>query len=255
MNSKKCTKCGNEKPLTEFYKRTSSRDGLCFICKTCASKYRAQNRENILKKQAEYRAENKEKLAKRSAEYRAENRENILKKRAKYRAENRENILKKQAEYRAENRENILKKRAEYRKNNPEKMNEYKRKWRKKKLIQDPEFFKKQLSQAVAAQISCIYRIKNLINGKVYVGETISKKRRWIVHKSRLRGGYHRNHYLQEEYDKYGEEVFTFEILEELENDTSKDEMLDRESYHIQRLLSEGVELYNHKKPDRGKEQ
>lgn len=214
MNSKKCTKCGIEKPLTEFYKRTSSRDGLDFICKTCASK-----------RSAKYRAQNKEKLAQHYAEYRAEN------------------------------RENIRKKQAEYRKNNPEKVNESMRKWRKKKRIQDPEFFKKQLSQAVEVQISCIYRIKNLINGKVYVGETISNKRRWMMHKSQLRGGYHGNHYLQEEYDKYGEEVFTFEILEELENDTSKDEMLDRESYHIQRLLSEGVELYNHEKPDRGEEQ
>jgi hypothetical protein len=233
MNSKKCTKCGIEKPLTEFYKRTSSRDGLDFICKTCSSK-----------KSAKYRAQNKEKLAQYNTEYRAENRENILKKQAEYRKNNPEKV-----------NESMRKWRKKKRIQDPEKVNESTRKWREKKRIQDPEFFKKQLSQEVDSQISCIYRIKNLINGKVYVGQTISNKRRWMMHKSQLRGGYHGNHYLQDEFNKYGEEVFVFDILEKLEKDISKDEMLDRESCHIQMLLSEGVELYNHEKPDRGEEQ
>lgn len=35
METKKCTKCGRELPLTEFYKRALSPDGLRLWCKDC----------------------------------------------------------------------------------------------------------------------------------------------------------------------------------------------------------------------------
>ena len=32
---KRCTKCGEEKPASEFYKNRRSKDGLCSRCKAC----------------------------------------------------------------------------------------------------------------------------------------------------------------------------------------------------------------------------
>lgn len=32
---KKCTKCGVEKPTTDFYKQTAAKDGLRYRCKKC----------------------------------------------------------------------------------------------------------------------------------------------------------------------------------------------------------------------------
>jgi len=46
---KKCSKCGEEKPLSEFYKNVDARDGFRKDCKVCASlvrkKYYQDNRE------------------------------------------------------------------------------------------------------------------------------------------------------------------------------------------------------------------
>lgn len=38
MESKKCTKCGEVKLFSEFYKRASTLDGLTYYCKVCATK-------------------------------------------------------------------------------------------------------------------------------------------------------------------------------------------------------------------------
>ncbi|GAH40943.1 unnamed protein product, partial [marine sediment metagenome] len=38
MQTKRCTKCGEEKPLTEFHKNKYNKDGLTYSCKACRQK-------------------------------------------------------------------------------------------------------------------------------------------------------------------------------------------------------------------------
>ena len=38
---KECTKCGETKPLTEFSKSKSTRDGIMYVCKLCCNDYGA----------------------------------------------------------------------------------------------------------------------------------------------------------------------------------------------------------------------
>lgn len=60
-----------------------------------------------------------------------------------------------------------------------------------------------------------IYKIENLVNGKVYIGQTVqSPKRRESAHKRNLRKGIHDNDFLQKAWNKYGEENFKFSIVE-----------------------------------------
>jgi NAD-dependent SIR2 family protein deacetylase len=49
--TKKCTTCGRELPVSEFYKNAKSKDGLQSKCKSCMSEYnRAYNRTEHLNK-------------------------------------------------------------------------------------------------------------------------------------------------------------------------------------------------------------
>ena len=77
----------------------------------------------------------------------------------------------------------------------------------------------------------CIYQIRNLINGKVYVGQTVNESRRKANHLFLLRMNKHHSIKLKNAYNKYGEKNFIFEILEEC----SKEELNDRELYYIQK--------------------
>lgn len=55
-----------------------------------------------------------------------------------------------------------------------------------------------------------IYKIENLINGKIYIGQSIHIERRWSEHKRNLK-----NHPLYNDLFKYGIENFSFDVLEE----------------------------------------
>lgn len=58
-----------------------------------------------------------------------------------------------------------------------------------------------------------IYKITNLINGKFYIGSTVSIKRRFCTHKHQLNKRIHHNKHLQHSWNIYGENKFQFELL------------------------------------------
>jgi group I intron endonuclease len=63
--------------------------------------------------------------------------------------------------------------------------------------------------------ISGIYKITNTVNNKIYIGCASNIRTRINGHLYDLRRGMHKNSYLQKAWNKYGEEVFIFEIVEE----------------------------------------
>lgn len=58
-----------------------------------------------------------------------------------------------------------------------------------------------------------IYRIRNLTNGKCYIGQTSNLKTRRSQHWSTLRTGHHANPRLQAAWNKHGEASFVFETI------------------------------------------
>lgn len=83
-----------------------------------------------------------------------------------------------------------------------------------------------------------IYKIINQINGKLYVGATTRPfDERWWKHKSDLRKHRHGNIHLQRAWNKYGETVFRFEIVEEMENPTPR-LLAEKEEFHAKILGS-----------------
>lgn len=83
-------------------------------------------------------------------------------------------------------------------------------------------------------KISGIYRILNAATDKVYIGSSVDVKRRFTDHKLALRHKTHHSVHLQRAWDKYGEDSFLFEVVEEC----SKEILIDREKWWIENLLA-----------------
>lgn len=60
---------------------------------------------------------------------------------------------------------------------------------------------------------SGIYKIRNLLTNKVYIGSTENLEKRRRSHFSSLKSGTHKNKKLQRSYDKHGKEAFVFEVI------------------------------------------
>lgn len=87
------------------------------------------------------------------------------------------------------------------------------------------------------------YQIKNIINGKRYIGKSTNIKNRWQQHRSDLRAGRHHNKQLQNEWNTYGEDNFLMELLFECsDNDT----LNEKEKYYIEKFNTTNSEYgYN----------
>ena len=70
-----------------------------------------------------------------------------------------------------------------------------------------------------------IYMIMNLVNGKFYIGSSKNIKNRFWGHKGSLNNNRHHSSLLQRAWNKYGEENFIFEILE----NCLEEKLLERE--------------------------
>lgn len=63
-------------------------------------------------------------------------------------------------------------------------------------------------------KICGIYKIENMINHKLYIGQSTDVQKRWIGHRYELNKGVHINRHLQGAWNKYGGDVFVFSIVE-----------------------------------------
>lgn len=93
------------------------------------------------------------------------------------------------------------------------------------------------MADAIIADIegSGIYQIRNLVNGKRYVGSAKCFRKRWAEHRSGLRRSKHPNRKLMRSWAKNGAESFVFEIIEFCALDT----LIKREQHWIDSLAPE----------------
>ena len=87
-----------------------------------------------------------------------------------------------------------------------------------------------------------IYKIVNEVSGKYYVGSSKSTRERWADHRALLSQGKHDNPFLQNAYNKYGKESFTFEFVEEVLG--GEGARLDQEQVYLDEGFALGI-LYN----------
>lgn len=81
-----------------------------------------------------------------------------------------------------------------------------------------------------------IYKITNLKNGKFYIGSSSNIMRRWQEHCSLIEKKKHYNHLLQDAFDKYGFENFSFNVIRAMPKDTTKEKLLKEEQRYLNEL-------------------
>jgi group I intron endonuclease len=114
-----------------------------------------------------------------------------------------------------------------------------------KKTIKD------QYKQAV--QPMGIYQIKNLANGKIFIGTSKNLPGKINSHRFQLKMGSHMNKVLQAEFTNFGEKNFSFEVLDNLDpqDDPAYDYSLDLEVLEkmwLEKLQPFGERGYHKKK-------
>lgn len=123
---KQCTKCKQEKQLSEFYKDKSKKSGYSSYCKACQKVYddSRKNDEERNKRKREQRKQyyknNKEKEDKRNSEYYYKHKEQCLEVSKQYYKNNHERCLKQAKQYRINNPDKL--------KEQQEKVREYRQK-------------------------------------------------------------------------------------------------------------------------------
>ena len=98
-------------------------------------------------------------------------------------------------------------------------------------------------------KICGVYLIKNNLNGKCYVGSSSNIMKRWNEHK-RLSTWEKYNNDLYKDFQEYGLDNFSFEVLEKCD----ESELFQRERYYIE-TLGTIVNGYNKMIPFRPKEE
>ena len=85
----------------------------------------------------------------------------------------------------------------------------------------------------IKGDVAGVYVIRNNVSGRIYVGSSIKIKKRWKHHLNGLRKGTNPSPYLQKSWTKHGEEAFSFEVIEEVQNIS---ELIPREQFWIDHL-------------------
>ena len=64
-----------------------------------------------------------------------------------------------------------------------------------------------------------VYKIECIVDGRFYIGASINAHKRHLEHFNDLRKRKHHNIFLQRAFDKYGEDSFTYKVLEEFQEE------------------------------------
>ncbi|MDD4489658.1 MAG: GIY-YIG nuclease family protein [Paludibacter sp.] len=67
-----------------------------------------------------------------------------------------------------------------------------------------------------------VFQIKNNINGKIFIGSSLDLKAIWFAQKLQLDMGMHQNSELQKDWNEFGSENFSYEILDEIKKSEDK---------------------------------
>ena len=162
MNTKKCSKCGEVKKLSDFRDDLRGDQQKRYRCIACdalyAKQYREKNKSKIQQRAKEYRENNKEKLLTYMKQWRGDSKDRIK----TYREVNKEKISAEMRKYRQTHQEQLRNLNTEWLRKNPEKVQEYrKRAW--EKTGRD----RQRRKQAARRATDPTYKLKSLLSNRI----------------------------------------------------------------------------------------
>lgn len=143
--TKTCTKCGEEKEVTEFHKCSKVKSGYRSCCKKCRKMYQTLS---------------KEKIKQYGKGYREKRRDTILKKKREYYENNKDTLLERQKEYYEYNKQLIRATRKKYVENNRAKVNHNAKLYKLRKRNAAPSW----LSGPQLAHIKRTYKLREIVS-------------------------------------------------------------------------------------------
>jgi group I intron endonuclease len=96
-----------------------------------------------------------------------------------------------------------------------------------------------------------VFQIRNLTNGKVWIGSSLNLEAIFNRHRFALGAGSHQNKALQADWKIFGADQFAFEVLEELEprqNADRRSELAALENLWLEKEEPYGERGYNERK-------
>jgi hypothetical protein len=134
MSIKCCTLCKVDKPVSEFSKKSASKDGLSSNCKACHKlqnvKWRAENVERIAATAKQWRDDNVERKAAMNKAWKYANKDRIISVMKVWNAENKDCRAESGKAWRKANPERCIEIAKAWAAENPDKVNQKARTWR-----------------------------------------------------------------------------------------------------------------------------
>jgi len=117
---KKCTKCGEDKDLSEFHKDKSKSSGLYPQCKECKKHFMRSKKDSYSETRKKYIERNKERINKKRKEYRLKNKEHEKEIYRTWSEKNKDRRSEYMKDWRSKNKDKIKESNYIYRQKNPE---------------------------------------------------------------------------------------------------------------------------------------
>jgi group I intron endonuclease len=116
---------------------------------------------------------------------------------------------------------------------------------RLEKQMIDKKELKKQYKQTLPPM--GVYRIENLVNGKILIGSSKNLTGKANSYKFQLKQGSHMNRELQGDYNRFGEENFDFEVVDYLEPNDGPDHDYTDDLAALEEMWLEKLQPYGEK--------
>ena len=137
MDTKKCGRCKESKPLAEFNNTKRAKDGKQTQCRVCTKQYYHNNKESIEEKRKQYRQANKEAIAERSKKYYQANKDAAMEYGRQYYKKNKEYMSEQGKQWYQANKDAVADYNKNYRNKNWDDLLKYKNQYKKKRRATD----------------------------------------------------------------------------------------------------------------------